>query len=87
VQARSTGQLFDTVIRHSVRLREAAACGLPVQLLDPHGPAATNFDCLAAEVQALRLSGALPGVRPRMHAPSHERRTGSIALSQLQPTR
>ena len=84
VQARFAGRLFDTVIRHSVRLREAAACGLPVQLLDPHGRAAANFDCLAAEVQALRLTTAVrSGTRPRSPAA----RPGSFAGSQLQTTR
>jgi chromosome partitioning protein len=57
-QERFGMRLFDTVIRHSVRLREAAACGLPVQLLEPDGPAAEDFDCLAAEVQALLPSPA-----------------------------
>jgi chromosome partitioning protein len=82
VQARFAGQLFDTVIRHSVRLREAAACGLPVQVLDPHGPAAADFDQLAAEVQALPRARA-----PLASAPSLARRTGSFTSSQLQPTR
>ncbi len=41
--------LFDTVIRNSVRLREAAACGVPVQVLDPACRAARDFDCLAEE--------------------------------------
>src|SRR5262245_55568202 len=57
-QARFAGVLFDTVIHHSVRLREAAASGVPVQLLDPRSRAAANFDCLAAEVQALRARRA-----------------------------
>lgn len=79
-QARFAGQLFDTVIESSVRLREAAACGLPVQVLDPHGDAALNFDCLAAEVQALRT---LSGAHPR----DLFRSAGPPAFSQLQPTR
>ncbi len=79
-QARFAGQLFDTVIHSSVRLREAAACGLPVQVLDPHGAAAKNFACLAAEVQALRTPS---GARPR----GLVRPAGSPAFSQFQPTR
>ena len=84
LQARFTGQLFDTVIRQSVRLREAAASGLPVQVLDPHGAAAANFDCLAAEVQTHRLAGAARSdAGARVPAP----RSGSFAYPQLQPTR
>lgn len=49
-------QLFDTVIRTSVRLREAPAHGLPVHELDPGCRAAQDFDALAAEVVALRLA-------------------------------
>jgi chromosome partitioning protein len=50
MQARFGESLFDTVIRHSVRLREAAACGLPVQMLDPACRASTEFAALADEV-------------------------------------
>jgi len=79
-QARFGARLFDSVIHSHVRLREAAACGLPVQLLKPHGQAARDFDCLAAEVQALRTpSVARPGGRVRPAAPPE--------FSRLQPTR
>ena len=78
-QARFAGVLFDTVIRQSVRLREAAAVGLPVQLLEPDGPAARNFDCLAEEVLAQR-----PGRGTRSRTLGH---AGSAAFSSLQPTR
>jgi chromosome partitioning protein len=44
--------LFDTFVRTSERLRECAAAGLPVQALDPAGPAARDFEALAEEVQA-----------------------------------
>lgn len=50
MQARFGGDLFDTVIRESVRLREAAAFGVPVHELDPHSRAARDFDALAREV-------------------------------------
>jgi len=87
LQARFAGQLFDTVIRHSVRLREAAACGLPVQVLDPRGSASANFDCLAGEVQGLLLPAparsGVSGVRARSPAAL----SGSFGFSQLQPTR
>ncbi len=49
-QARFGARMFDTVIHESVRLREAAALGVPVQLLEPGGPAARDFDALAEEV-------------------------------------
>jgi chromosome partitioning protein len=43
--------LFDTTIRTSVRLREAAAAGVPVNVLDPAARAADDFRALAAEVR------------------------------------
>jgi chromosome partitioning protein len=42
--------MFDTVIRTSVRLREAPAVGLPIQELAPTSRAAADFDALAQEV-------------------------------------
>jgi len=47
-------ELLDTVVRTSVRLREAAAMGVPVQLLDPSCRASEDFDALAEEWLALR---------------------------------
>ena len=41
--------LFDSVIRTSVRLREAAGMGVPVQVLDPGCRAADDFGALAEE--------------------------------------
>ena len=41
--------MFDTVIRTSVRLREAAALGLVVQVLDPTSRACEDFSALADE--------------------------------------
>jgi chromosome partitioning protein len=52
MQARFGPALFDTVIHTSVRLREAAAFGLPVQALDPRCRAAADFDALAVELLA-----------------------------------
>lgn len=52
-QARFGEQLFDTVIHQSMRLREAAASGVPVQVLDPHCRAVRDFEALAEEVCAL----------------------------------
>lgn len=42
--------MFDTVIRTSVRLREAPAVGLPIQELAPTSRAAADFDALTEEV-------------------------------------
>lgn len=42
--------MFDTVIRTSVRLREAPAVGLPIQELAPSSRAAADFDALCEEV-------------------------------------
>ncbi len=41
--------MFDTVIRTSVRLREAAGMGVPVQVLDPACRASGDFEALASE--------------------------------------
>lgn len=53
LHARFGPSMFDTVIRTSVRLREAPAVGLPVQELDPTCRAAADFAALAEEVVAL----------------------------------
>jgi chromosome partitioning protein len=52
MHARFGALLFDTTIRCSVRLREAAASGVTIQVLDPRGTAAQDFAALAAEVEA-----------------------------------
>ncbi|MDA1267022.1 MAG: ParA family protein [Planctomycetota bacterium] len=44
--------MFDTVIRTSVRLREAPAVGLPIHELAPTSRAAADFDSLVEEVLA-----------------------------------
>jgi chromosome partitioning protein len=41
--------MFDTAIRYGVRLREAAAFGLPVRNLDPASRAALDYEALARE--------------------------------------
>jgi chromosome partitioning protein len=61
-QARFSERLFDTVIHQSSRLREAAASGVPVQVLDPTCRAARDFEALAEEVQALRAAGRAPAL-------------------------
>ena len=55
MQARFGDGMFDTVIRTSVRLREAAAHGVPVQVLDPRSSAAGDFASLAQEVVRVPL--------------------------------
>jgi len=51
--------LFDTVIATSVRLREAPAHGLPVQVLDPAARSTAEFAALAEElVAAVAARGA-----------------------------
>ena len=59
--------LFDTAISTSVRLREAAALGVPVQALDARSRAAIDFRALAAEVaeHAAALDGVNPTARRR----------------------
>jgi chromosome partitioning protein len=53
LQARFGPRLFETVVRHSARLREAAALGAPVQVVDPTCKAAADFAALADEVSKL----------------------------------
>lgn len=56
LQARFGEGMFDTVIRQSVRLREAAAHGVPVNILDRRSRAAGDFAALAGEVRSIRLT-------------------------------
>ncbi|MCC7014647.1 MAG: ParA family protein [Planctomycetes bacterium] len=49
MHARFGAQLYDTAIRTSARLREAAALGAPVQVTAPRSAAAADFEALAAE--------------------------------------
>lgn len=51
MHARFGERMYDTAIRESVRLREAAAFGTPVQVLDPRCRAAGDFAALAEEVR------------------------------------
>ena len=51
IHARFGEVLFDTAIRTSARLREAAASCVPIQVLAPRSPAAQDFAALAAEVE------------------------------------
>jgi chromosome partitioning protein len=59
--------LFDTAIRSSARLREAAASGVPIQVLAPRCSAAQDFAALAQEVErhaeALRETTTAAGFR------------------------
>lgn len=50
MQARFGALMFDTAIRESVRLREAAGYGQPVEVLDPASRAASEFRALAGEL-------------------------------------
>jgi len=53
LHARFGAAMFDTVIRTSVRLREAPAVGLPVQALDASCRATQDFAALAGEVAGM----------------------------------
>ncbi|MEM9801244.1 MAG: ParA family protein [Planctomycetota bacterium] len=65
LHARFGARMFDTVIRMSVRLREAPALGVPIQTLDPTCRAAADFAALADEVVALDVAAALGDVELR----------------------
>jgi chromosome partitioning protein len=74
LQARFQDELFDTAICDSVRLREAAAFGVPARLLDPRCRSACDFDALASELLEVPLeswrntrSAASRGASPPLH--------------------
>jgi chromosome partitioning protein len=71
IQARFHERMFDTVIHASDRLREGAALGVPVQVLDAGCAAAAQFEALADEVRTHASHLALDPIprRPRA-APS-----------------
>lgn len=56
LQARFGALMFDTAVRKDVRLREAVACGAPVQEIAPNSRGTRDFAALAEEVAGLRLS-------------------------------
>jgi chromosome partitioning protein len=55
LQARFGALMFETAVRKDVRLREAVACGVPLQEIAPGARASGDFTALAEEVAALRL--------------------------------
>jgi chromosome partitioning protein len=56
--------MFDTAVRSSARLREAAAVGVPIQVLSPRSSAAHDFAALAEEVSCMRPSAGARDARP-----------------------
>lgn len=52
MQSRFGARLFDTAVRSSARLRDAAGAGLPIQELAPRSSAARDFEALADELLA-----------------------------------
>lgn len=66
MHARFGSAMYDTVIRTSVRLREAPALGLPVHALDPSCRAAADFTALAQEVLADEVSADAPDSSPAL---------------------
>ncbi len=60
MHARFGEDMFDTVIRESVKLRESAARGVPIQEFAPRSGAAEDFASLAREAAALELRTGEP---------------------------
>ncbi len=58
--ARFGSMLLDTVIHESVRLREAAALGVPVNRFDPRCRATADFHALAREVTLKAGASSVP---------------------------
>jgi chromosome partitioning protein len=56
--------LLESVIRRDERLREAAAFGMTVHELDPHGPAAHDYQALAREIQRFTRVSARSSAEP-----------------------
>jgi chromosome partitioning protein len=56
-------KMLSTVIRSSVRVREAAARGLPVDRYAPSAPISEDYTTLAAEIER-QLAAARPEARP-----------------------
>lgn len=82
LHARFGEALFETVIRTSVRLREAPALGVPVQELDPTCRGAVDFAALAEEVVKLQRDFVLQPAVPRVKAaapPVQSPSPGSVA--------
>lgn len=81
IQAQLGPVLFETVVHDSVRLREAAASGVPVEVLDPGSRAAADFRALAGEVRAhaLVLSRARAVAEGRV-APSLRADVGEVTV-------
>lgn len=50
MHARFGPSMYETVLRTSVRLREAAASGVPVHALDPRCSAVVDLDAIAAQI-------------------------------------
>ena len=80
MQARFGAAMFDTVVRTSVRLREAAAHGVPVRVLDPRSRATGDFEALADEVLAVRLEAGGPLELRDPSAPRAPEALDSVAL-------
>jgi chromosome partitioning protein len=79
MHSRFGASMLDTVVRQSVRLREAAAFGVPVRDLDSGCRASSDFEALAREV----LGCAHPSRRADVHLvpappPAPERRESTV---------
>jgi hypothetical protein len=68
------GQMLESTVRNSVRVREAAARGLPVDRLIPSSPIARDYAALAAEMErdvetqrALPRPATVQGLRVTRH--------------------
>lgn len=57
LELRYGAELLDTVVRQHVRLRESAALGAPVQVIDPASAACVDFAALAEELVQRGVAG------------------------------
>jgi len=88
LHARFADSMFDTVIRSSVRLREAAAHGVPVSVLDRRSRACSDFQALAGEVRSIRLVAGRELERERdFDLPPAARRPTAVPGGPPEPSR
>jgi hypothetical protein len=67
-------QLLDCTVRNSVKVREAAARGMPVDRLVPRAPVAADYEALAGELEReaeIDLPAARPGAVQGLRATRH----------------
>ena len=82
IRATYPDQVFDTVIRQTVRLREAARRGVPVSRMDPRCYGFLDHMSLALELELIR-DGEVPLVSAALDSREGARRSHALERSPL----